>query len=227
MISRSKYSVAKKYYDEIWGDILLRGKTAKFLKRLFRLRKRKYLPRWKRFFNFNITYRLRLRFPKTSYGKLLVHKQKIKKFYSTMTEHQFRQLFIRSNRHSKYWIQYFYYQLERRVDTILYRINFALNISMARRLITAGLVYLNERAVSKPAVALSVGDSLQLQRFRRCWLRLLRKLRRRRIFMYHPSYFEVNYKTFTALLFERPLGGQIFFPFHFSNSRFANFYRSK
>jgi len=169
---------------------------------------------------------LKLKFPKTFYGKLLIHKQKVKKFYNSLTEHQLRQLFIKSDKHLKYWISNFYYQLERRVDSILYRSNFVRTITKARQLIIRKKVLINNVKISRSSITMSLGDFLYILKYKSYWSELLRKLYKKRTFLYYPSYLVVNYKIFTTIIQERPIDGQVFFAFHFNPTRLANFYRS-
>jgi len=224
----SKYTVCKRYFDDIWGDIFFRKKTAKFVKVMLKMRKRplSYKIRKNRFLNFDVWYKKRYKWPKSYYGRLVIHKQKIKKFYSTMNDYQFREIVYRAQYHVVNWIRYFYYHLERRVDALLYRAHFAKTMGKIRQLINHRKVLLNNLIIDRPSITLKIGEFLTLKNTKNIKSIIFYKLKEKLLYAVYPSYLEVNYKSMKIFLCDYPTENSVFFPFKFDATKFANFFKS-
>ena len=53
--------------------------------------------------------------------------------------------------------------LERRLDNVVYKLNFAPSRKAARQLITHGHIYLNDRRVDVPDITVKIGDKITLK----------------------------------------------------------------
>jgi len=179
-----------------------------------------------RFLNFNIWYKKRYKWPKSYYGRLLIHKQKIKKFYSTMNEYQLRILVFRAQYYVVNWMRYFFYHLERRVDAILYRANFVKTMGKVRQLINHKKILVNGLIIDKPSITLKLGEYVSLKDANLCKREILYKSYHKQIFLYYPSYLEVNFKSLKAFISDYPNEGSVFFPFKYDAAKFANFYKA-
>jgi len=198
----SRYKICKRYHDDIWGDILTRqrrGKTIKFVTRIRRIREKLIRPTFYFFLSFDMTFPRRYKWPKAFYGRLLVTIQKIKKFYRNIREYQFRSIFSKSNITFNRWLDHFYFCLERRIDVILYRSNFVKTFGIARKLILYGKVTINNIKITCKSNTLNLGDILGFLPSKKLIKDIKQRLYNKQIFLYYPSYLEVNYKTLTTI----------------------------
>ena len=98
----------------------------------------------------------------SDYGVRLREKQKVKRFYGLM-EKQFLSYFHQAERRKGNTGIVLLELLERRLDNVVYKLNFAPSRKAARQVITHGHVYLNGRRVSIPDITMKIGDKLTLK----------------------------------------------------------------
>ena len=98
----------------------------------------------------------------SDYGDRLREKQKVKRYYGLL-EKQFVRYFRRAERIKGDTGQIFLALLERRLDNIIYKLNFAASRKSARQLISHGHIHVNGRKVDIPDVRLKVGDKITLK----------------------------------------------------------------
>lgn len=99
---------------------------------------------------------------KSDYGVRLREKQKVKRYYGLM-EKQFKSYFRQAERRTGNTGEILLELLERRLDNVIYKLNFAPSRKSARQLITHGHVYLNGRRVDVPDITLKIGDKITLK----------------------------------------------------------------
>lgn len=99
---------------------------------------------------------------KSDYGVRLREKQKVKRFYGLM-EKQFKSYFRQAERRTGNTGEILLELLERRLDNVVYKLNFAPSRKAARQLITHGHIYLNDRRVDVPDITLKIGDKITLK----------------------------------------------------------------
>ncbi len=95
----------------------------------------------------------------TAYGLQLREKQKAKRYYGLL-ERQFRLYFKRAERAKGNTGENLLLSLERRLDSVLVGLGFALSRSNARQLIRHGHILVNNRKVSMPAKEVRLGDEI-------------------------------------------------------------------
>ncbi|MGE5297413.1 MAG: 30S ribosomal protein S4 [Solirubrobacterales bacterium] len=98
----------------------------------------------------------------SEYGVRLREKQKIKRYYGVY-EQQFMRLFKEAARLPGNTGENLLQLLERRLDNVVYKLNFAASRKAARQLITHGHVHVNGRKVDIPDYIIKIGDKLTLK----------------------------------------------------------------
>ncbi len=98
----------------------------------------------------------------SDYGVRLREKQKVKRFYGLM-EKQFISYFHKAERGKGNTGEVLLELLERRLDNVIYKLNFAPSRKAARQLITQGHIYVNGRRVNEPDILIKIGDKIGLK----------------------------------------------------------------
>ena len=96
------------------------------------------------------------------YGLQLREKQKAKRIYFTQ-EGQFRNYFEKAARSKGVTGELLLQQLERRLDTVVYRIGFGVSRRQARQLVRHGHVAVNGRKVNIPSYQVTVGEEISIR----------------------------------------------------------------
>jgi small subunit ribosomal protein S4 len=96
------------------------------------------------------------------YAQQLREKQKAKRIYGLM-EGQFRRYFARAEREKGVTGENLLRMLERRLDSVVFRLGFAASRAEARQLVTHGHIQVNGRKVSLPSFLVRAGDQIQLR----------------------------------------------------------------
>jgi small subunit ribosomal protein S4 len=96
------------------------------------------------------------------YAVRLREKQKVKRFYGLL-EQQFMRYFHEAERGKGNTGQTLLQLLERRLDNVVYKINFAPSRKAARQLITHGHIYVNKRKVDISDYNVKVGDRITVK----------------------------------------------------------------
>ncbi len=99
----------------------------------------------------------------SEYGVRLREKQKVKRFYGIF-EQQFMRYFQQAERAKGNTGETLLQLLERRLDNVVYKLNFAPSRKGARQLITQGHVCVNGRKVSVPDYSVKVGDKINIKK---------------------------------------------------------------
>jgi small subunit ribosomal protein S4 len=102
--------------------------------------------------------------PRTSdYGVRLREKQKVKRFYGVL-ESAFVRYFRQAERMKGNTGEQLLQLLERRLDNVVYKLNFAPSRKSSRQLISHGHVYVNGRKVNISSFSTKVGDKITVKR---------------------------------------------------------------
>ncbi len=96
------------------------------------------------------------------YGLQLREKQKTKRIYFTQ-EGQFRSYFEKAARSKGVTGEVLLQQLERRLDSIVYRLGFGISRRQARQLVRHGHVAVNGKKVNIPSYQVSVGEEISIR----------------------------------------------------------------
>jgi small subunit ribosomal protein S4 len=98
----------------------------------------------------------------SEYGVRLREKQKIKRYYGLL-ERQFMRYFHKAERMKGNTGEILLQLLERRLDNVLYKLNFAPSRKAARQLITHGHIYVKGRKVNVNDYSIKVGDKITVK----------------------------------------------------------------
>jgi small subunit ribosomal protein S4 len=99
----------------------------------------------------------------SEYGVRLHEKQKVKRYYG-IWERQFMRYFHQAKRLKGNTGQTLLQLLERRLDNVIYKLNFAPSRKAARQLITHGHICVNNHKVDLPDFSVDVGDKITLKK---------------------------------------------------------------
>lgn len=101
-------------------------------------------------------------FKRTSeYGRQLQEKQKLKQAYG-MREKQFVRFYEEANRMSGVPGENLLSLLERRIDSVVYRLKLAVTCTQARQMVVHGHIMVNGRCVTSPSYSVQIGDVVSL-----------------------------------------------------------------
>lgn len=101
-------------------------------------------------------------FKRTSeYGRQLQEKQKLKEMYG-MREKQFRRFYQEASRMQGVPGENLLSLLERRLDSVVYRLKLAVTCTQARQMVVHGHIMVNGRRVTSPSYFVAIGDMVSL-----------------------------------------------------------------
>ena len=98
----------------------------------------------------------------SEYGVRLREKQKVKRYYGVL-EKQFMRCFRKAERIRGNTGENLLQLLERRLDNVVYKLNFAASRKEARQLISHGHIYINGRKVNISDFTTKIGDKVTLK----------------------------------------------------------------
>lgn len=99
----------------------------------------------------------------SDYGVQLVAKQKLKGYYGSMGERQFRNLYFEAVRRKGDTGENLIELLERRLASVVYRLKFAPTVFAARQLVNHGHVRVNGKRVTVGSYRVEDGDTIEVK----------------------------------------------------------------
>ncbi len=99
----------------------------------------------------------------TDFGTQLMAKQKLKGYYGNIGERQFHRYYAEAIRRRGDTSEYLIALLESRLDSVVYRMKFAISPFAARQLINHGHVRVNGKRVNIPSYQMRDGDTVELK----------------------------------------------------------------
>jgi small subunit ribosomal protein S4 len=101
--------------------------------------------------------------PKTiGYGLQLREKQKVRRIYGVL-EKQFSNYFEKADKKKGITGEILLMSLERRLDSVVFRLGFASSRDQARQLVAHGHIFVNGRKVDIPSAQVAAGDAITLR----------------------------------------------------------------
>lgn len=168
---------------------------------------------------------VKVSFGEPKYSSLLKEKQKLKRFYSNISEKQFRCLFQQAQKIRGEVGNNFISLLEKRLDTVLFRSNLASSFFQARQMINHGHVLVNGVVVESTGYLLEKGDVVQVAH---SILKLVESqlvtLATNETFI-NNSHIELDVETFSCVLMHSPKLEEISFPFTIDLEKVVRYYR--
>jgi small subunit ribosomal protein S4 len=99
----------------------------------------------------------------SDYGTQLMAKQKLKGYYGNIGERQFRRYYDEASRRKGDTSENMIELLERRLDTVIYRMKFVPTVFAARQFVSHGHVKLNGKRVTIASISVKDGDVIELR----------------------------------------------------------------
>jgi small subunit ribosomal protein S4 len=99
----------------------------------------------------------------SGYGLQLAAKQKLRGYYGNITEKQFHKTYEEASRRRGDTAENMIGLLERRLDTVVYRLNFVPTPFAARQFVNHGHVRVNGRRVNIPSYLVREGDVIEIK----------------------------------------------------------------
>lgn len=99
----------------------------------------------------------------TDFGTQLAAKQRLKFYYGNIGERQFRRYYDEAVRRKGDTSENLIELLERRLDTVVYRLKFAITPFAARQLVNHGHVTVNGKRVNIPSYLVRDGDQVEVK----------------------------------------------------------------
>ena len=99
----------------------------------------------------------------SDYGTQLAAKQKLKGYYGNIGERQFRRIYDEARRRRGDTGDHLIALLERRLDSVIYRMKFAPTPFAARQFVNHGHIRVNGRRVNIPSYSVRDGDTIELK----------------------------------------------------------------
>jgi len=151
-----------------------------------------------------------IRKKESNYGVQLREKQKVKRIYGVL-ERQFKHYFRMAERSKGVTGLTLLQLLERRLDNVVFRMNFASSRAEARQIVQHGLVCVNGKRVDIPAYVVKAGQEVSLKMKEPSQKRLaetFEALKERAI----PKWMEVDPKSFKCKITAMPTKEDVGFP---------------
>ncbi len=146
----------------------------------------------------------------SSYGLQLQAKQKLKGYYANMTERQFRRIYEVASRMRGDTAENMIGLLERRLDAVVFRVNFAPTMFAARQLVNHGHVLVNGQRVNIPSYLLREGDVIEIRERSKHHPMVLESVQRPERDV--PDYLSVDYKALKAQFIRVPKFAEVPYP---------------
>ena len=99
----------------------------------------------------------------SDFGTQLQAKQKLKGYYGEISEKQFRRTYAEASRRRGDTLENLVGLLERRLDMVVYRMNFAPTIFAARQIVSHGHIKVNDRRVTVASYRVDDGDVIEVR----------------------------------------------------------------
>lgn len=146
----------------------------------------------------------------SNYALQLREKQKVKRIYGIL-EDQFRLYFKRAERAKGVTGEILLQFLERRLDNVIFRLNFALTRKEARQIVRHNHVYVNDKKVDIPSFLIKKNDIVKLK-LKDTQKKIIKEtvelLKERQV----PSWLKLESENLTGTILELPKREDVGFP---------------
>ena len=146
----------------------------------------------------------------SNYGVQLREKQKVKRIYGVL-ERQFKHYFKMAERSKGVTGVTLLQLLERRLDNVIYRMNFANSRAEARQIVQHGLVQVNGKRVDIPAYVVKMGQEVSIKVKEPVQKRLAETFEALKVRTI-PKWIEVDAKNFKCKITAIPTKEDVGFP---------------
>lgn len=158
----------------------------------------------------------------SDYGVHLQAKQLVKAHYGRVSEKQFRNTFAIADRMKGNTAENFAGLLERRIDMVVYRLNLAPSIFMARQLVSHGHVTVNGKKVNIASLRVKEGDVISLKDTAKQMVICLESVKKMERTV--PNYLTVNGDDMSGVFARVPMISDIPYPFEADFNKIVELY---
>ena len=146
----------------------------------------------------------------SDFGAQLLAKQRLKGHYGEISEKQFRRIYAEAVRRRGDTVENLVGLLERRLDMVVYRMNFAPTIFAARQIVNHGHIHVNGVRVTVPSYRVGDGDTVEVRAKSKQHPLIMDAAQNpeRNV----PDYFEVDLDKLRGSMLRQPLFGDIPYP---------------
>ena len=158
----------------------------------------------------------------SDFGIQLHAKQKLKGYYGNMSERQFRSYYASAVRLRGDTGEKLVGLLERRLDAIVYRLNFAPTIFSARQLINHGHITVNNKRVNIRSYLCSVGDKIAVKQSSQSHPLVMESIQGQ--YRDIPEYIQADIKNMEGSLIRVPILEDIPYPIQMEPNLVVEYY---
>jgi small subunit ribosomal protein S4 len=158
----------------------------------------------------------------SGYGLQLAAKQKLKGYYANITERQFHRMYEVASRLKGDTAENLIGLLERRLDMVVYRLNFVPTIFAARQFVNHGHVMVNGRRVNIPSYLVREGDIVEVRERARNMPMVLESLQQPERDV--PEYLEIDFKAMKGRFVRIPKLADVPYPVQMEPNMVIEYY---
>ena len=158
----------------------------------------------------------------SGYGQQLAATQKLKGYYGNITEKQFHKLYEEASRRRGDTAENMIGLLERRLDTVVYRLNFVPTPFAARQFVNHGHVRVNGRRVNIPSYLVREGDVIEVKDRSKDLAFVLGTVQQPERDV--PDYLSVDYKALKGTLVRTPKLADVPYPVQMEPNLVVEYY---
>jgi small subunit ribosomal protein S4 len=158
----------------------------------------------------------------SGYGQQLAAKQKLKGYYGNITERQFQRVYQEAARRRGDTAEHMVGLLERRLDTVVYRLNFVPTVFAARQFVSHGHVTVNGRRVTIPSYLVREGDVIEVREKSKTMALVLGTIQQPERDV--PDYLSVDFKALKGSLVREPKLADVPYPVQMAPNLVIEYY---
>ncbi|MSP48241.1 MAG: 30S ribosomal protein S4 [Alphaproteobacteria bacterium] len=158
----------------------------------------------------------------SDYGIQLMAKQKLKGYYGNIGERQFRRHYDEAVRRKGDTGANLIELLERRLDTVVYRMKFVLTVFAARQFVNHGHIKVNGRRVNIGSYLVKDGDTIEVKEKSKQLNVVLEAVQSAERDV--PDYLEVDHKALKGKFTRKPALEDVPFPVQMEPNQVVEFY---
>ncbi|MBS0234590.1 MAG: 30S ribosomal protein S4 [Proteobacteria bacterium] len=158
----------------------------------------------------------------SDFGQQLKAKQKLKGYYASISERQFRAAYDEASRLKGSTSEHLIGLLERRLDALVYRAKFVPTVFAARQFVSHGHVTVNGKRVTIPSYRLKIGDVIEVREKAKQLALVLEAIKSAERDV--PDYVNADHNKMTASLTRVPALSDVPYPVQMEPNLVVEFY---
>jgi small subunit ribosomal protein S4 len=158
----------------------------------------------------------------SDFGQQLKAKQKLKGYYGSISERQFRALYDKATRLKGSTSELLIGLLERRLDAVVYRAKFVPTVFAARQFVSHGHVTVNGKRVTIPSYRVRIGDVVEVHEKAKQLALVLEAIKSAERDV--PDYINADHNKMTASLTRIPALADVPYPVQMEPNLVVEFY---